>query len=420
MNTSLPEETEVYIITHGYCHDGAASAWIIDSYFKQKMARENKVYNITHYRISPSYAERFIKGQEQFHSTESNKVKSKRIIYSSDLAFSGTDMEKLIRLYPQIIIIDHHISSYRSVLSHYYSQYLSNHGDIDMNGKLIDTDTKTQTLDYLSKLTGNLPNNSELLSYLPSCYKFDNNESGATLTFKYLYGDSKDVEPPMLVKYIRDRDLWKFELPNSFAVTLGIYEMLSNMPLNNDWKQWDDFIANEKESLVEAEKIGTLISNLTNRRVKELAYKTAPLEIKMNGVTYLGGHVNTTEHISDLGNYIVNIKAQNNTEREYVYDFALIWQFDTLEHVFSCSLRSRSKPSQEGGNPSFSCEVDKIATCFGGGGHSAAAGFRINNLFEMLNKPISSNSIQITEQLQKMVKSNIPDTVDNTQTKTIY
>ena len=54
-----------------------------------------------------------------------------------------------------------------------------------------------------------------------------------------------------------------------------------------------------------------------------------------------------------------------------------------------------------------SCEVDKIAMQFGGGGHSAAAGFKINNVFDLLSIPIFNNSPEIIAKLQQMVSNDI-------------
>ncbi len=405
INEPLINGTEIYIITHSNCHDGAASAWVIDNYFRNKMERDNRTYKIVHHRISPSYVDRFIKTQTQFHSTETEQVKLNRLVYSADLSYSGEDMAKIIQLYPQIVIIDHHISSFRSVLSYYYSLYLFQNNNIDIVGNYIDEYNAKCILNYINELKGNLSKGSELWDYLPACYMFDNDESGATLTFKYFYGH---FEPPMVIQYIKDRDIWKFSLPNSFIITLGIYEVLSNMPPDNNWKIWDDYIANETVNLIEAEKIGKIISNLTNKRVKHLAEKASRFTINMNGIIYVGAHVNTTENVSDLGNYIVNIKSQNNNGREYEYDFALIWQYDSYEHVFNCSLRSRSwKDPNDNNRLITSCEVDKLAGCFGGGGHSAASGFKINNLFEIINKPISHNSSEISTLIQHMITTNL-------------
>jgi hypothetical protein len=45
---------------------------------------------------------------------------------------------------------------------------------------------------------------------------FDQNESGASLTWRHFHGDAP---MPRLVAYVRDRDLWRWELPDSRAVS---------------------------------------------------------------------------------------------------------------------------------------------------------------------------------------------------------
>ena len=53
---------------------------------------------------------------------------------------------------------------------------------------------------------------------------FDMNRSGAMMGWNYMHPGQ---EPPPLIRYVQDRDLWRFELPNSREVTaaLGSYPM---------------------------------------------------------------------------------------------------------------------------------------------------------------------------------------------------
>ena len=45
-----------------------------------------------------------------------------------------------------------------------------------------------------------------------SCTRFDMNHSGAMLSWKFFHPGK---EPPRLIKFIEDRDLWKWEIPYS-------------------------------------------------------------------------------------------------------------------------------------------------------------------------------------------------------------
>ena len=49
---------------------------------------------------------------------------------------------------------------------------------------------------------------------------FNNDESGASLTWKVLFPED---EMPKVVEYVRDRDLWRWELPHARAITSGLY-----------------------------------------------------------------------------------------------------------------------------------------------------------------------------------------------------
>lgn len=63
----------------------------------------------------------------------------------------------------------------------------------------------------------------ELLSFNNFTYIYDKKESGATLTWMYFHPEFNKMigerNIPLLLEYIRDRDLWKFEMPNSRAIS---------------------------------------------------------------------------------------------------------------------------------------------------------------------------------------------------------
>jgi oligoribonuclease NrnB/cAMP/cGMP phosphodiesterase (DHH superfamily) len=357
----------VLCITHQSCHDGAGSAWVIDNYYRNysKMSEETK-FKVHHFRVNPNKTNEFL---AILTKTKQELADTNTIVISADIGYDGQSLMKLLELFPNMIVLDHHISSYRSIIKEYFIKYLSEHNDVDIFGNKVSEIELKNSIDYFNNLSKNLPLTSPFRKYLPANYYFDIEECGSTLTWKHFYVNAKI---PMTLQHIHARDTWNYDLvPNSKIITIGLYEMLSNNPSENDWTVWDKFIHDEEINLQKCFEIGELMNNIMMRRLWELYQRVSPLEIKLNGKIYKGAAINTTEYTSDLGNYIVTRKEDN----EYVYDFALIWNFDS-DGRFRCSMRSRKGD----------CDVGELAHMFGGGGHQAASGCTFNNIFPLLRK----------------------------------
>jgi len=379
-NSSLTQdqalEIVVVAITHVSCHDGAGAAWTIDNHFRTLNSTQYKYrYVIQHHRVNPGKADQFIDQTIINEVSVDKSIKESRLVFSADVGYDGCDMDALISIYPNIIILDHHISSYRSALEHYYFKYLKKHHNIDITGQLVDDVEKRTVSSYLCTLDDNLPNTSEFRKYLPLHYHFDNNESGTTLTWKYFHHDQP---VPMTLQYIRERDLFTWanpmltSLPNAEELTAGLYELISNNPQHNDWTEWDRFIENETENLIEALKIGKILCKIMRQDVWRLYNNVIPFQIMWGGKVCNGAAVNTTKYISDAGNFIV---SRRNDKKEYIYDFCMLWHYNT-DGTFSCSFRSRKN--------GFDCSA--FTKYFKGGGHQPAAGCTLDNVFQLIGK----------------------------------
>jgi len=166
---------------------------------------------------------------------------------------------------------------------------------------------------------------------------FDMNRSGAMMGWNYMHPGK---EPPPLIRYVQDRDLWRFELPNSREVTaaLGSYPMEFEV-----WKALDvDDLARE----------GTAILRFRDQTVKTIVGFARWGEI--------GGYrvpiVNATAHWSDVGEAML----QKYPEAPFVGAY-----FEDSEGTRRWSLRSRKD-----------FDVSTVAKKLGGGGHPQASGFR--------------------------------------------
>ena len=187
----------------------------------------------------------------------------------------------------------------------------------------------------------------------------DNNKSGALLAWEYFH---PDVEAPMLIKHIDDRDRWQFKLE-------GSKELHAALQSYKPWSfaQWeDDFLQLAKPDTFYRDDMfgqGAAILRAQDQHVASMAKQARACEIAMpipNGgwratdaVFVNGLACNATLHISEIGHVLA---TQSGT-------YALIW-YVSQDNKVKCSLRSNGD-----------YDVSAIAKALGGGGHHNAAGF---------------------------------------------
>lgn len=193
----------------------------------------------------------------------------------------------------------------------------------------------------------------------PVAALFDMERSGAGLAWDFLYADEKR---PLLVDYVEDRDLWRFNLPFSREINAVImsynYTFTSWEALNSRLKTADDV------PLVAGE--GAALDRKHRKDVYELvASLQRPLRI--------GGHVVPAANLphtmtSDAGHLMCGgIPDPHGAPADRIKPpFAACYWDSPKGVVFS--LRSAW-----GG-----ADVSEIAKRYGGGGHEHAAGFRVD------------------------------------------
>lgn len=168
--------------------------------------------------------------------------------------------------------------------------------------------------------------------------RFDMDKSGAILAWEYWH---PGAPAPDLLRYVQDRDLWRFELPNSQEVSAA----LASYP--HDFAVWD------RLEVGELAREGTAIL-----RFRRLAVEAICTHARLSDV---GGHtvpiVNTANFQSDVGELLLRQFAEAPFAAAY-HDDGRGWR--------RWSLRSRGD-----------FDVSAVAQRFGGGGHKAAAGFAV-------------------------------------------
>lgn len=175
---------------------------------------------------------------------------------------------------------------------------------------------------------------------------FDMNRSGAGLAWDFLFPNQPR---PKLIDHIEDRDLWRFNLPNTREIQATVFSHPYDFPV------WDNLIE-AAESHVGVSRLTAEGSAIDRKMLKDIA--------ELLGVA--------TRHmvIGGVEVPVVNLPYTMASEAAGTLaaeaPFAASY-FDNATHrVFS--LRSRG----EGG-----ADVSAIAKAYGGGGHRNAAGFQM-------------------------------------------
>jgi len=187
---------------------------------------------------------------------------------------------------------------------------------------------------------------------------FDMERCGSQIAWDYFFG----VERPWFIDYVGDRDLWKWELPNSKEICAAFdFIELFNENNFNKIDAISNYDENEINSLVE---VGRTINKYQDNLVKKELPNRIEATIRINESEY---NVNigtiSVNLVSKLGNELTKQKMKDNT----MPDFAVVWNYNIINNTFNISIRGHDT----------SPDLSAIAKHFGGGGHGKASGFRI-------------------------------------------
>lgn len=171
---------------------------------------------------------------------------------------------------------------------------------------------------------------------------FDMDKSGAVLAWKWFH---QDTAIPPILRFIQDRDLWRFEFSSTQAITKGLM-------LHPAWRDW---------LLIDIEKVvmqGAAI-NLFLRQEAEKIVTTRPTRWSVTG---------DTVPVYNLQGFMISDTLHMALEQYPEAPYAVSY-FD-LPDKRVYSLRSRSGTD---------VDVSLIAARYGGGGHKHAAGFSLSH-----------------------------------------
>lgn len=177
---------------------------------------------------------------------------------------------------------------------------------------------------------------------------FDMKHSGAMLTWQFCFPSE---EPPRLIKYIEDRDIWTKLYPETDAFGTWLITKQQTFEL------FESLL--DETYLDEVIKIGYYYETY-NKYIME---KNIPyVSVKMMDIgnkVFFVGYLNSVELKSDIGNRICT---------DYpLLDFSAIYNINDRHNNTIFSLRSTDKQSD--------CSL--VARSFGGGGHRNASGMSL-------------------------------------------
>jgi oligoribonuclease NrnB/cAMP/cGMP phosphodiesterase (DHH superfamily) len=174
-----------------------------------------------------------------------------------------------------------------------------------------------------------------------SCTRFDMNHSGAMLAWKFFHPGK---EAPRLIKFIEDRDLWKWEIPYSKEFSAA-FDMVKF-----DFEEFDKYL--DDSEVDNAQERGAYILAYSKTVISKIAKNASPRKVGGKEVLV----VNSPHWMSEIG-AALSLKC----------DFAVIWFYDHEARQVKVSLRAHHEDS----------DVSEVAKKFGGGGHRKAAGFSL-------------------------------------------
>ena len=191
---------------------------------------------------------------------------------------------------------------------------------------------------------------------------FDMNKSGARLGWEFFQAD-KPV--PGLIRYIEDRDIWKWEFPESAAFLAAL-----DMEPVRSFERWAEIAAFTPEQETAYMARGGAMDEKYQKLCADISEAAQPLVF--NGMQGLMVNCPGIFH-SQVGDLLAKQSGS----------FALMWHASTKG--VKVGLRSRSD---------FNCIP--LAESFGGGGHAQACGFKMGNerLVELLSGVLKADPAQ--------------------------
>lgn len=300
-----------YILYHGNCNDGFGAALVAWLYFGKQLDT-GAVYLPVYY------------GQPVPQMQEGCDV------FIVDFSYPAKDLLDLAAKQNKVVVLDHHATAQADLAPDKFPGAAVVDGVVHVNNLAI---------------------------------QFDMSKSGAVLAWEYFFPGQ---EVPLLIQYIQDRDLWKFEMVNSRAVSA--YLQTREM----DFNVWERIMREITHTADQQEifRAGAACLKLKEQMVDSMARNGFPMLFDMNVTPprivwstspkcfdgqFIVPTANATCFFSEVGERLLELHPEAQFAAYYL---------DRADGRRQWGLRSRAE---------FDCSI--IAKAFGGGGHKQAAGF---------------------------------------------
>ena len=285
-----------YVLYHGNCWDGFGAAW----------AAWRRLENGAQY-IAVNYG------------TPPPEMPDCDRLYILDFSYPKETLLDLAKKHYHVTLLDHHKTAQADL------------------GDLVES-RSNQAHEFDVELTQ------------PGLYvRFNMEESGASLAWQYFrqYSQPTRAWVPDIIRYVRDRDLWRWAEHKSKEVSAWLH----TFPLDFEvWSHCNSELGSVFPSVVAQ---GTAVLRAQQQQIEAMCRHAG--WITLSGYTV--PCVNATTLFSECGEYLCETYPDAPFAAYY---------FDRADGKRQWGLRSRN-----------SFDVSAIAKQYGGGGHAAAAGFQL-------------------------------------------
>lgn len=187
---------------------------------------------------------------------------------------------------------------------------------------------------------------------------FDMTKSGALLAWEYFFPNS---QVPMVCTLVNDRDLWAKQYPQSRALE----SYLRSARVGSNWEMWQRLTYNSGGAFDKAIAEGTIAvqveDSIINKVFKSKRHSCSVLAHGKN----VGLEDRPYKYVIYNCPGVLHSEVAEKYYTELDVDLTIGWRL-IEDNKMLFSLRSPNR-----------CDVSKIATLFGGGGHASAAGFSL-------------------------------------------
>lgn len=319
----MNKDKQVTVLYHDKCLDGAASAAVVVQ-CDVRNASAIQCIPVRYDEPPPKIGARM------------------QILYIVDFSYKASILLQLATEHDRVVVIDHHQTAAEELSM---ERFAKTGNSVSFDGRIM-----------------RVGENLEIV--------MSQDHSGCVLVWQYFHRDNPYAIPDAL-QYIEDRDLWRFQLPNSrqIAAALQIY------PLSIEYLRSKILNWSSRNALNESSVASMAIQSVVSLQLASRLWAALPKDVEKNKrIMVLTSDQLDKMTVWGLDTYDV-VPFLNATAFISETLHELQRMEPTANFVASTRLRAdgRAEWSLRTNQPDV--DVSEVAKRFGGGGHRKAAGF---------------------------------------------